>query len=104
MNVEEVSVNSLNLHEQNPRSGDVGAICESIVAHGFVSVLVANERDRVVLVGNHRLMAARELGIERVPVLWVDLEPDAALRLSLSDNRASDLASYSDQALAGNMY
>ncbi len=100
MNVEEVPLTALHEHESNPRCGDVGAIVESIKAHGWFGTVVAN-KDGTVLAGNHRLKAARELGMAKVPVFRVDVDDETALRILLADNRTSDLASWDNGALAG---
>lgn len=91
---------TLELHPANPRMGDVGAIVESITSNGFFDPLVVQISSRRVLDGNHRLLAARHLGMPLVPVAWVDVDDDRALRILLVANRANDLASYNDHALA----
>ena len=45
-------------------------------------------------------MAAKSIGMETVPVYWVDVDDEQANRILLADNRASDLATYDDSALA----
>ena len=94
------AADSLILHEQNPRQGDVGAIVESIEANGFYAPLIVQRSTRHVLAGNHRLLAARQLGMGEVPVVWVDVDDDRALRILLADNRTADLAAYDDVNLA----
>jgi site-specific DNA-methyltransferase (adenine-specific) len=53
-----------------------------------------------VLAGNHRLLAARQAGLETVPAMIVDVNDQTARRILLADNRTNDLASYDDAALA----
>jgi DNA modification methylase len=90
---------SLELFPGNPRRGDVGAIVESLKAHGQYRPLVANQRTRRVLGGNHTLLAIRELGLSRVAVSWVDVPESAEGRIVAIDNRSSDLASYDVEEL-----
>ena len=97
--VEQVSVESLIVHPDNPRVGDVSAIANSIHVNGWWGTLVAQRSTSYVLAGNHRLLAAQSLGIETVPVYWVDVDDDHAVRILLADNRTSDLGSYDDEAL-----
>jgi len=94
-----VPVDDLNLHPDNPRQGDVGAIATSIQRNGWFGSLVAQVGSGRVLVGNHRLQAARQLGIAELPVHWVDVDEVTARRILLADNRTSDLASYNDTDL-----
>ncbi len=91
------ALDKLTAHPRNPRQGDIGAICESIQANGFVGAIVAQLSTGFILSGNHSAQAARQLGIHAVPVVWVDVDDEAALRFLLAANKASDLATY-DQA------
>ena len=90
----------LTLHPDNPRQGDIGAIIESIEANGWFGTLVAQCSTGHVLAGNHRLQAASHLDIDKVPVHWVDVDDEAALRILLADNRTSDLATNDDAVMA----
>jgi hypothetical protein len=91
---------SLVEHPDNPRVGDVEAIVESIRANGFYGAIVAQRSTRRVLAGNHRLKAALALGMETVPVVWVDCDDAAAVRILLSDNKASDMSVYDPVRIA----
>lgn len=101
--LEWAAVESLIHHPDNPNQGDVGAITESIRANGFVDPLIVQQSTRYVLSGNHRLEAARALGMGTVPVVWVDCDPDRAIRIMLALNRTRDLASYDDDRLAATL-
>lgn len=98
--VENVKVEDLTLHPENPRIGNIDAIVRSIEANGWWGTLVAQKSTRNVLAGNHRLAAARQIGIPEVPVFWVDVDDDHALRILLADNRTTDLGEYDDSILA----
>lgn len=90
-----VDVGRLTPHPDNPRRGDLGVLVDSIDADGFDGAVVAQ-----LLAGNHRLMAACEHGLTVLPVVWVDVDDEAALRILLVDNRSNDLADYDQDALA----
>lgn len=94
-----VPVSKLKEHPDNPRIGDVEAIKESIQANGFFAPLVVRKATDHVLAGNHRLKAARALGMKKVPVAYVDVDAKAAKKILLADNRSADLAGYDDDAL-----
>lgn len=94
-----VDVDRLVEHPDNPRRGDLAAVVESIRANGFYGSLVVQKSTGRVLAGNHRLRAAREVGLEKVPVTWVDIDDDTARRILAADNRTSDLAAYDTGAL-----
>ena len=92
-------VTGLAEHPRNPRQGDVGAVVESIRANGYMAPIVVQSSTRFVIDGNHRLKAAVALGMPKVPVVWVDVPDDVAVRYLLAANRTSDLAAYDDAAL-----
>lgn len=96
---EVVDVAQLKTHPMNPRRGDVTKIASSIDVHGFYGSVVAQRSTGFVIAGNHRLLAARKLGIASLPVIWVDCDDDKARRILAVDNRSSDVASYDDDEL-----
>ena len=96
---ETVPIDTIRPHPRNPRQGDVGAIHESIEANGFYGVVVAQRSTGHILAGNHRWLAAQHAGATEVPVVWVDVDDDHALRILLSDNRTNDLAGYDTESL-----
>ena len=95
-----VSVDKLRPHPKNPRQGDVGAIHVSIEANGFYGSVIAQKSTGHILAGNHRFLAAKHANAEQVPVTWVDVSDEEAVRILLADNRTNDLATYNDDALA----
>jgi ParB-like chromosome segregation protein Spo0J len=97
--VELVSIDKLEIHPDNPRQGDIGAIVTSIEENGFYGTLVAQQSTSRVLAGNHRLQAAIAAGLKELPVYWVDVNDIEARKILLADNRTSDLASYDDNQL-----
>lgn len=98
--VQQVAVDDLIVHPENPRQGDIGAIITSIEQNGWYGTVVAQKSTGFVLAGNHRLLAARSVGIDTVPVYWVDVDDNTARRILLADNRTAELASYDDERLA----
>jgi site-specific DNA-methyltransferase (adenine-specific) len=95
-----VAVSRLQTHPRNPRQGDVGAVHESITENGFYGTIVAQRSTGYVLVGNHRLIAAQQAGLRKIPVTWLEVDDERALRILLVDNRTSDLATYDTFGLA----
>lgn len=95
INIEYVEVEALNPSEYNPRSWDEKAIEDlqkSIKEFGFVDPIICNKnpaRANVVVGGHFRLYVAKLLGIEKVPVVWVDIEDierEKKLNLRLNKN------------------
>jgi DNA modification methylase len=97
---EEVPLNRLKLHPRNVNQGDYGAISESIEANGFFGAVTANKRTGHILAGNHRYKVAKEQHAATIPVIWVDVDKDAELRILLADNRTARLGQDDENALA----
>lgn len=95
-----IDVGELQPHPRNPRRGDLDAIRRSINANGFYGAIVAQRSTGFIFAGNHRFQAALAEGARRVPVLWLDVDDEKALRILLADNRTSDLARNDDEQLS----
>lgn len=95
-----VPLERLQPHPRNPRRGDLTAIRASLDTHGWFGAVLAQRSTGWILAGNHRFLAAQQQGLQTIPVLWIDLDDESALRILLADNRTSDRAGYDDDALA----
>lgn len=96
-----VPLGDVREHPENPRIGNVQAIVTSIRRNGWHGALVVQRSSHYVLAGNHRLKAARQIGMTHIPVLWLDCDDRMARRVLIADNRASDLSVFDrDQLLA----
>lgn len=95
-----VPVADLQPHPQNVRQGDIGAISESLKHHGQYRPIVVQKSSGHILAGNHTFKAAKALGWKEIACTFVDCDDEQATRILLMDNRANDLASYDDSALA----
>jgi len=96
-------VGDLTPWEDNPRINDgepVDAVADSIRRFGFAAPIIARKEDGMVIAGHTRLKAAHKLGIEKVPVRWMDLDPADARLLALADNKLGEKASWDDDILA----
>lgn len=98
---EYVQLNKIKPHPRNVRQGDIGAISESLKVHGQYRPLVVQRSTGYILAGNHTFRAAKALKCVEIAVVYVDVDDDQAVRIMLTDNRTSDLATYDDQELAG---
>jgi len=93
-------INDIKPHPKNPRLNDLARIEESIGVNGFYGALVVNKRTGYILAGNHRYKAAIAQKLEELPVIYVDVDDQTALRIMAADNRTSDLGGYDEEALA----
>jgi len=96
--IAELKPDSKNPRRHNPRQ--IRQIARSIQAFGFnVPVLVDAEQS--VIAGHGRVLAAKELGWDEVPVIALE-HLDAAQRraFAIADNRLTENAAWDDRLLA----
>lgn len=90
---------SLQAHPKNPNVGDITALRESIRENGFYSYCVAQVSTRRIIAGNHRVEAAVAEGVDSIPVFWLDVDDDDAVRILVADNRAAEFSGTDLEAL-----
>lgn len=95
-----VPISSLQPYPKNPRNGDLEAIKESLRQNEQYRPIVVNERDNIILAGNHTYFAAMELEWNEIAATFVDVDPEQAARIVLVDNRTNDLAQNDDALIA----
>ena len=96
-----VRINKLQPHAKNPRHNDqaVEAIANSIKRFGFTSPIIANA-DQTILAGHTRWKAAKRIGLDTVPVVYVDLSPVDAELLMIADNKLGEKADWNTDQLS----
>ncbi len=94
-----VDIDQVKEWPDNPRSGDITELKNSIQVNGFYTAVAVQRSTGYVIAGNHRRRALVEMGATQIPVVYLDVEDIEATRLALADNRVSDLATYDDKAL-----
>jgi ParB-like chromosome segregation protein Spo0J len=89
-------------YDRNPRQNDsaIPKVARLIAEFGWKQPIVVDRRNTVI-VGHTRLMAARMLGHQAVPVLVAaDLTPRQAKAYRLADNRSGEEAEWVPKLLA----
>jgi len=97
-----VALDRLHAWKDNPRKNDgkpVAKVAESIQRFGFGAPILARSNGEIIA-GHTRWKAAKKLGLERVPVRFLDLDPADAHLLALADNRLADEADWDEPVLA----
>lgn len=89
MRIERKKVSELKLAPYNPRvmpPEEMEKLKRSLETFGYVDPIIWNKRTGHVVGGNQRLLALRELGVEEVDVVVVDLplEKEKALNIALN--------------------
>lgn len=81
--VEYVAISELKSPPYNPRKWDAEAkeqLKESLKRYGFVDPILLNNapgRENIIIGGNFRVEAAKELGIESVPAIYLTISDEA---------------------------
>lgn len=100
--IERVPIDSVSIDAANVRrhpEKNLTAIKASLVKFGQQTPIIIDERG-VVIVGNGRLSAAKQLGWTSIEVLRTSLSGAEAIAYSIADNRTSELAEWDEDALA----
>jgi hypothetical protein len=95
-----VPVSLLRPAKKNPRRGAVAEVIESLREFGQHRPVVVQHSTGQVIVGNHMLKAAKQLGWEHIDALIVDDSDEVAMRRAIADNAVGDKATWDDQELA----
>jgi len=96
-----VDVDSLKPWKDNPRKRQpVSQVAASIERYGFAAPIVARKSNREIIAGHTRWKAAKQLGLRKAPVRFLDVDEKQAHELALMDNRTSELADWDDAKLA----
>ena len=97
------STGSLVPWAKNPRKNDgepVDRVAASIQRFGFGAPILARSADRRIIAGHTRWKAAQQIGMDRVPVRFLDVDDEQADALALADNRLTEITPWDDEALA----
>lgn len=99
-----VHPDALEPDPQNPRRNDdaVPQVADSIRRFGFGAPIVARRTGPgrgVIIAGHTRWKAAHVLGLDRVPVRFMDLSEADARALMLADNKLAEIAEWDDDML-----
>lgn len=100
-----VPLERLHVWVKNPRKNlkAVAKVKASIEAFGWVRPIVVNQHPDAfneIIVGHTARLAAKELGIELVPVRFVHLEPSRAHAAAIADNKLNEEADWDQELLA----
>jgi DNA modification methylase len=87
-----VKVKDLKQHPLNPNQGDVGAIVESLEAHGYFRPVLVQASTMHIIAGNHTVQACQIEGLNEIDVILHDVDDDQALRIMLADNETANKA------------
>lgn len=105
MQIEQIDPKLLIPYEKNPRKNDaaIAKIAIAIKEFGF-RVPVLAKKDKKLIDGHLRLKAALKIGLEMIPVVYVDDLTETQIKaFRLSVNRMAELADWDEDLLAAEL-
>lgn len=93
MNIIMKPLGKITPYEKNAKKHDetqINNVAESIRQYGFVQPIVI-DKDGVIVIGHCRALAAKQLGMDKVPCVCVDdLTPEQVDALRVVDNKTNE--------------
>jgi len=95
-----VPIDSVRPHPENVNKGDLDALRESVDENGFYGFIIVQKSTGYICGGNQRHSVAKEQGATDIPVTFIDVDDQTALKILLGDNRITRLGEDDSDALA----
>jgi ParB-like chromosome segregation protein Spo0J len=97
-----VEISAIKPWDRNPRknAAAIDEVAGSIKRFGFSSPIIVRRADGVIIAGHTRYAASQRLGLDKVLVRYMDLDPAQARALALADNKLGELADWDAPLLA----
>ena len=103
LRIDEVRPTDLKCDPRNPRkhsNAQIGQIARSISTFGFAVPVLIDDTNQVIA-GHGRVLAARDLGLERIPAIRLShLTRLQARAFAIADNRLTERSTWDDHLLA----
>lgn len=97
--VDEVDIEQIAQHPDNPHNGDIDSIEESLAVNGLYKPLLVQRSTGYILAGNHTYIAAIRQGALQVPVIYLDVDDIRAKRIMVADNTTARKGADDEAAL-----
>ena len=100
MKVKSVKLSEIFPYYDNPRDNTnaVEPTKESIKRFGFVKPILVDKAG-VIIAGHTRYVAAYQLGMEFVPVVYSDMDDEMAKKYRILDNKLAEKSSFDEEQL-----
>lgn len=100
MKIKLVALQELKPYYNNPRdnAGAVPAVVESFKRYGFIKPIVC-DKDSVIIAGHTRYIAAFQLGLQQVPVVYSDMSEENAKLFRIADNKLAEKSEFDETKL-----
>ena len=100
MKIEMIEPIKLTPADYNPRDISDKAfegLKQSIITFGFVDPIIVNRSSGNIVGGHQRLKAAFDLNLDKVPVVYVELDETKELALNVALNNTKTMGFYTDE-------
>jgi site-specific DNA-methyltransferase (adenine-specific) len=90
--MEKIKVENIKPYDKNAKKhpeSQIEKIADSIREFGFQQPIVLDQ-DNVIIVGHGRLLAAKKIGMDKVPCIVANLPPEKAKAYRLADNKLNE--------------
>ena len=101
MKIQQLDIKDIRAYEKNPRKNKaaVETVKLSLKEYGFQQPIVV-DKDKIIVVGHTRFLAAQQLGYAQVPVVIADeLTEDQCRAYRIMDNRSNENADWDNELL-----
>lgn len=100
MKVKSVKLSEIFPYYDNPRdnSNAIEPTKESIRRFGFVKPILVDKAG-IIIAGHTRYVAAYQLGLEYVPVVYSDMDSEQAKKYRILDNKLAEKSSFDEDQL-----
>ena len=89
-------ISEIKPYEKNPRKNDqaIDIVAKSIKEFGFRNPIILDKNNEIIA-GHTRLKAALKLGMQEVPIIWIeDLTDEQIKAYRLMDNKSHEYANW----------
>ncbi len=95
LQVQELEIQKLSPWDDNPRKYGqaVDAVAESIRSFGF-NVPILCDQNMTIIAGHTRWKAAQKLGLEKVPVIMIEMTDSKRRAFAIADNKTAEIADW----------
>jgi len=95
LEVREIDRDNLRPWEDNPRLNDyaIDAVAESIRSFGF-NVPILCDQNMTIIAGHTRWEAAQKIGMEKVPVIVIEMSDTQRRAFAIADNKTAGIADW----------
>lgn len=97
LQVEYMDINELKPFIGNPREHsdrNINDITKSIKRFGWTNPIIVRKADNMIVAGHGRVEAAKNQGLEQVPVVYVDMSENDAKLYNITDNRTAETSEW----------